>query len=110
MARPAPQGRGTAQNPPQASPQLGQPSRVRRADPTPAHKLARLPPDHPGHCRAVWHHRLLTEKWTYPHRAARPPLDLTIAALIEQMASENPWRASQIPESGPNKVRPGQGG
>jgi putative transposase len=59
---------------------------------------------------ARWHHRLLTNKWTYPHRAARPPLDLTIAALIEQMASENRWRASQIKESGPNKVWPGQGG
>jgi putative transposase len=31
----------------------------------------------------------VTKKWTYPQRAGRPPLDLTIAALIERMASEN---------------------
>jgi putative transposase len=36
-----------------------------------------------------WHRRLVTKKWTYPHRAGRPPLDLTIVALIERMASEN---------------------
>jgi hypothetical protein len=33
--------------------------------------------------------RLATEKWTYPNSAGRPPLDHTIAGLIERMAREN---------------------
>jgi putative transposase len=32
---------------------------------------------------------LVTKKWTYPNRSGRPPLDPTIAALIERMAREN---------------------
>ena len=36
-----------------------------------------------------WHHRLVTKKWTHPHRSGRPPLDDTIAALIERLAREN---------------------
>jgi putative transposase len=36
-----------------------------------------------------WHRRLVTKKWTDPNRSGRPPLDDTIAALIERMASEN---------------------
>jgi putative transposase len=36
-----------------------------------------------------WHHRLVAKKWTYPNRSGRPPLDPTIAALIERMAREN---------------------
>ena len=31
----------------------------------------------------------MTKKWTYPNRSGRPPLDPTIAALIERMAREN---------------------
>jgi putative transposase len=36
-----------------------------------------------------WHRRLVTRKWTYTNHSGRPPLDDTIAALIERMASEN---------------------
>jgi hypothetical protein len=36
-----------------------------------------------------WHRRLISKKWTYPHRAGRPPIDDTIATLIEQIASDN---------------------
>jgi transposase InsO family protein len=39
----------------------------------------------------------VTKKWTYPHRAGRPPLDDTITALITRMASENqPWGYQRI--------------
>src|SRR5215203_5392480 len=36
-----------------------------------------------------WHRHLVTKKWTYPKRTGRPPIDPTIAALIERMAREN---------------------
>ena len=36
-----------------------------------------------------WHGHLVTKKWTHPHRSGRPPLDDTIAALIERLAREN---------------------
>ena len=29
------------------------------------------------------------KKWTYPHRSGRPPINDTVAALIERMAKEN---------------------
>src|SRR6266480_3480184 len=44
-----------------------------------------------------WHRRLVRWRWTYPHRGGRPPVDPRIAALIEQMARENPgWGYKRI--------------
>jgi putative transposase len=36
-----------------------------------------------------WHRGLIAKKWTYPHRVGRPPLEDTVASLIERMAREN---------------------
>jgi hypothetical protein len=36
-----------------------------------------------------WHRRLITRKWTYPHRTGRPPASAEIATLIERIATEN---------------------
>ena len=36
-----------------------------------------------------WHRRLVTRKWAYPRDAGRPPVSSRLAALIEQLATEN---------------------
>ena len=42
-------------------------------------------------------HRLDTRKWTYPRDAGRPPVSSGLAALIEQLATENlGWRYQRI--------------
>ena len=58
--------------------------------------LIRLLPARLRKCRLVtpgtilrWHRRLVTRKWTYPHRAGRPPVSAEIVTLIERLATEN---------------------
>ena len=58
------------------------PPRLRR------HRLV-IPGTVPG-----WHRLLVTRKWTYPHRTGRPPVSAEIAAMIEQLATENPARGT----------------
>ena len=44
-----------------------------------------------------WHRRLVRWRWTHPPKGGRPPVDAKIAALIGQMARENPgWGYKRI--------------
>jgi putative transposase len=44
-----------------------------------------------------WHRRLVRWRWTYPRKGGRPPVEAKVAALIEQMARENPsWGYKRI--------------
>jgi putative transposase len=44
-----------------------------------------------------WHRRLVRWRWTYPPKGGRSPVDADVAALIEQMARENPsWGDKRI--------------
>jgi len=44
-----------------------------------------------------WHHRLVRWRWTFPRKGGRPPVGARLAALIEQMARENPsWGYKRI--------------
>jgi putative transposase len=36
-----------------------------------------------------WHRRLITKRWTYPHRSGRPPITEEIRKLVLRLAQEN---------------------
>jgi hypothetical protein len=44
-----------------------------------------------------WHRRLVRWRWTHPSRRGRPPVDAKLAALIEQLARENPGWPGYLP-------------
>jgi hypothetical protein len=84
---------------------------LRRTNPTPrlnwadralvAALIRRLPARLRGHRLVTsatvlcWHRPVVAKKWTYPNRAGRPPINQTIATLIERMARDNETRGYQ---------------
>jgi hypothetical protein len=75
----------------------------------PLTESARLPPGHPGHGPALAPGPV-TKKWTYPNTASRPPIDATIAALIERLARKThlgiPARARRTAQSSDTESLP----
>ena len=56
-----------------------------------------------------WHRRLVTRKWTYPHRTGRPPVSAQISVLIERLATENNgWGVQKDPGRTAETRLPGQ--
>jgi hypothetical protein len=88
IASPTARSRRTAPHQAQTPPRLGRPSRHGRADPAPAREATDTPAGHAGN-RPTVARRLVARKWTYPRGTGRPPVSSGLAALIEQLATEN---------------------